>query len=422
MSLWISLLNDLSVTLFGVVLSAAFCGLSVRANLKPFLLSMVFFGVLQGLVYYWWDAEVLRSVYPVIIHVPLVLIFTAMTRQPLWSAIAVLSAYLCCQLRRWIALLLVAVLSGGAVMQDGIELLLTIPLLPFLLRFAAPAIRGLADRPAKVQLYFGVIPAVYYAFDYLTVVYTDLLISGHQVVVEFMPFVCCGAYLVFLLFYSAEERKRGQLRQVQQSLNLQLTQSVREIHALRESQALASQYRHDLRHHLQYVSACIENGQTQQAKAYISSICERIEAQKVRRYCENETVNLILSSFAGRAEREGIGMDVQGSLPNAMELEDSDLCVILSNALENAIHACLPLAADGTPCTIEVRFYRREHRVFLQVSNPFRGEVRFQDGVPVTDVPGHGLGVQSICAIVRRRGGVYAFLVEDGRFILRLSL
>lgn len=422
MSLLLSLLNDLSVTLFGVVLSAGFCGLTFRKNLKAFFISMAFFGLMQGLVYYWWDAEVLRNIYPIAVHLPLVLILTALTRRPLWAAVSVLSAYLCCQLRRWIALLVVTMLSGSAAMQDGIELLLTIPLLPFLLRIAVPAIRELADCPAKTQMYFGVIPAVYYGFDYVTVVYTDLLVSGSQVVVEFMPFVCCGAYLAFLLLYSAEERRRGQLRQVQQSLNLQLTQSVREIHALRESQTLSSQYRHDLRHHLQYVSACVENGQLQQAKAYISDICEQVEARKVRRYCENETVNLILSSFAGRADEAGIGMKVQGYLPSSLEMADSALCVILSNALENAVHACLPLAAGGEPCTIEVRFYQRERRVFLQVSNPFQGEVRFQEGIPVTDAPGHGLGVQSICAIVRRHGGVYAFLVEDGRFILRLSV
>lgn len=422
MTLLLSLLNDLSVTLFGVVLAGAFCGLAVRNNWKVFVLSMALFGVLLGLVYLWRDAEALRNMYPILVHLPLAAILTVLTQQPLWAVLSVLTAYLCCQLRRWIALLLVFLLSGGEPMQDGIELLLTFLLLPFLLRFAVPAIRELANCPPKTQLYFGVIPAVYYVFDYITAVYTDLLLSGSQVVAEFMPFVCCVAYLAFLLLYSSEERKQAQLRQVQQSLNLQLTQSVREISALRESQALASQYRHDLRHHLQYVSACIENGQPQQAQAYISGICAQIQSQKVQQYCENETVNLVLSSFAARAARAGIGMKVHGSLPAAMELGDSDLCVILSNALENAVHACLPLTGDGLSCAIEVRFYCRGHRVFLQISNPFRGEVRFQDGIPVTDVPGHGLGVQSICAIVHRHGGVYAFLVEDGQFILRLSV
>lgn len=70
---------------------------------------------------------------------------------------------------------------------------------------------------------------------------------------------------------------------------------------------------------------------------------------------------------------------------------------------------------------MDVQFYERAGKLFLQVTNPC-GPVRFENGLPVSDRPGHGVGVQSICAIVQRYGGVYAFLVQDGRFILRLSL
>ena len=54
--------------------------------------------------------------------------------------------------------------------------------------------------------------------------------------------------------------------------------------------------------------------------------------------------------------------------------------------------------------------------------NPCENTVRFENGLPVSDRPGHGIGVQSICAIVQRYGGVYDFLVQNGRFVLRLSL
>ncbi len=83
---------------------------------------------------------------------------------------------------------------------------------------------------------------------------------------------------------------------------------MREITTLQESQNLASRYRHDLRHHLQYLYACLENHQIQKAEDYISDICNELEQQKVIQYCENEAANLILSSFAGRAEAEGIVM------------------------------------------------------------------------------------------------------------------
>ena len=41
---------------------------------------------------------------------------------------------------------------------------------------------------------------------------------------------------------------------------------------------------------------------------------------------------------------------------------------------------------------------------------------------PVTDRPGHGIGVGSICAIVERYGGLYSFSVREGKFVLRVSL
>ena len=101
-----------------------------------------------------------------------------------------------------------------------------------------------------------------------------------------MPFVCSLAYLGFVLHTTQEQQLRSQLEQTRNSLNLQVAQAVREIEAMRESQRKASTYRHDLRHHLQYLSACIENGRTEAAQEYIHSVCAEIEASKVNVYCE----------------------------------------------------------------------------------------------------------------------------------------
>lgn len=423
MSLWISPINNVAVSIFGIILAASFCNtLKARRNRVIFWGCMAVIPLLQGWLYSIWDAEFLRQIYPLVMHLPLALVLYIMTRKPLWPFVAVFLAYLCCQLRYWLSLLIVTLASGGPTMQDTVELAVTLPLLVFLLCCVSPAVQRLADRPIKIQLQFGVIPAVYYVFDYATTVYTDLLTGGSPVVVEFMPFVYCATYLVFLMYNSAEEQKRIEMRQAQKSLDIQLSQSVREINALRESQALARQYRHDLRHHLQYVLSCIINGQEEQAQAYISDICREIDAQKVHQYCENEAANLILSAFSKRAKKDDIDMNVQGTLSASNPISDSDLCVLLSNALENAIHACRKLAAEGTACTIDVRFYEQGGRFFLQVTNPCGEGVRFEKGIPVSDRPEHGVGVQSICAIVKRHGGVYSFSVRDGRFILRLSV
>lgn len=425
LNILVSLLNDAAVSVFGSLLSASFCGvLSDRRKRRIFWLVIVLMLIPQGAAYLFWSAEFRLRTYPLIFHLPLLILLCVLTGKRLWPAISILSAYLFCQFRRWPALLVAVLLPGAELTQKLAELAFTLPLLLILLRFAAPAVRQLMEYPVKMQCQFSLLPALYYGFDYLTRIYTELLSSGSPVAVEFMPTVSCAAYLVFLLYHSAEERRRSLFQQVQNNLELQIAQATRSISALRESQAQAVRYRHDLRHHLQYLLSCIENDQTERARDYISGICAELEAQTVRRWCENEAANLILSAFAMRAEKLGIRLDIRGAVPALLHVSDSDLCVILSNALENALCACLPIVRAEEDCTIgvEFRFQEQTGRFFLQVVNPCREEVRFEKGIPVSNRPGHGIGVQSICAIVERYGGGYTFLAENGQFILRLFL
>ena len=417
---FLSIINDASVSIFGGLLAASFCGLDVWRKHRVFWLGLALILIPQGPFYTLLGPHM----WPLTAHVPVLILLRLLTGKWLWPMISMFSQYLFCQLRRWVALFAEALLGGGDMTRMLIEIIVTLPLLLLMLRFAAPAIRRMMEQPVKEQCQFGFIAALYYVFDYISRVYTDLLSTGAPVVVEFMPTVCGVAYLCFLAYNSAEERKRSMLRQVQDNLTLQIAQAAREISALREFQAQSGRYRHDLRHHLQYLLSCMENGRTDRAEEYIHAICAELESQRVQQYCENEAVNLILSAYAGRAERSGISLDIKGSLPAVIAVPDNDICVILSNALENALHACQPIAAEGAGCVVEVqfRFDKRTGKIFLQIKNPCRENVRFEKGVPLSKHPGHGIGTKSICAAVERHGGVCTFLLEDGRFILRVFL
>lgn len=139
-------------------------------------------------------------------------------------------------------------------------------------------------------------------------------------------------------------------------------------------------------------------------------------------YLLNDAVNLLLSSFAQRTEDSGISLRIRAELPQFLPVAETDLCVLLSNALENALHACQHLRSEGKDGDIEVVAYEKSGKFFLQVSNTCAPGVRFRGGLPVTDTAGHGIGVRSICSVVERYNGVYSFAEKDGRFVLRASL
>lgn len=419
----IHLANLISVGIFGMILSAAFCDILWTRPKKLFLVgSMAVILIFQGIIYLWIDSNIVEIIYPIITHLPLVIVLCTIGKKYLWSAISVLTAYLCCQVRRWLALLIVAISSGSPVMQDIAELVLTLPILLFLLRFIAPSVRSVSHYPASIQIQFGLVPALYYGFDYLTRIYTNLLLDGALVAVEFMPFVCSVAYLIFVVHASEAGQIRSQLEQTQDILNLQIEQAVREIEALRASQEKARAYRHDLRHHMRYLSSCIENNRLGQAQEYIYDICSEIEESRVIAFCENEAANLIFSAFARRADDAGISIKINAGVSQDIPITENDLCVLLSNALENALHSCQQQKENGLPGIIEVSAYEQKGKFFFQLLNSCDSEVTFEHGLPVTDKPGHGIGVRSICAIVEQYNGIYDFSLEDGKFILRVSL
>lgn len=419
----ISLLNGFAVAVFGMILSASFCDVAWNRKRKIAMIgSMAGLLAIQGIIIYFMETGMVRLLYPVITHLPLMLILLGIMKKRLWSVVSVFTAYLCCQVRRWLALLITATLCGDSVVQSISELVITIPLLLLLLKYISPAVRSISYSNAWIQSQFCLIPAVYYIFDYVTHIYTDLLVEGTPVVAEFMSFVCSVAYLVFVLRTSEEKWIRNQLEQTQDSLNLQIFQAMREIGALRESHQKTKEYRHDLRHHMQYLSTCIENNKIEHAKEYIQSICTEIEASKIITFCENEAANLIFSSFAERAKGHGVLLKVKAQIPRQIHISESDLCVLLSNALENALHACYKIKEKGVEASIEVSAFEKNQKLFLQFINSCDSDVSFVQGIPVTNQTGHGIGVRSICALVDRYEGIYTFEIEGGKFILRVSI
>lgn len=419
----ISLLNGFSVAVFGMILSASFCEITWnRKKLIAITASMAGLIGIQGIIIYFMETEMVRCLYPVVTHLPLMVVLMILTKRKLWSVVSVCTAYLCCQVRRWLALFITALLGGDIFLQNISELIITIPLLLFLLKYASPAIRSISYSNSWVMGQFFIIPGVYYVFDYVTQIYTDLLSAGTPVVAEFMSFICSVAYLVFVFRFSEEKWVRNQLEQAQDSLNLQVSQAVREIETMRQSQEITKQHRHDMRHHMQYLLSCMENGQVEHAKDYMQGICTEIEAAKITSFCENEAANLIFSSFVYRATEQGINLQIKAQISKKIHISESDLCVLLSNGLENALHACCSLKNKGKETFVEVLAFEKKHKLFLQIINSCDSDVSIVQGIPVTNRPGHGIGIRSICALVDRYDGIYTFEVIDRKFILRISL
>ena len=113
-------------------------------------------------------------------------------------------------------------------------------------------------------------------------------------------------------------------------------------------------------------------------------------------------------------------LTVEAKLPDSLTFSDTELCSLLSNALENAIHACENIA-DTNERYIKLRVYSKNNKLCIDIRNTYRTEPTFHQGHPVSKEQGHGFGTKSMAHIVEKHGGVCQFSVKDGWFIFQAT-
>ena len=75
-----------------------------------------------------------------------------------------------------------------------------------------------------------------------------------------------------------------------------------------------------------FLQNCIAENELEQALEYIHQICADIDNSRVIRYCENDALNLILSSYAGQASDAGIELQFTVTATDFTRFQITDLC------------------------------------------------------------------------------------------------
>jgi hypothetical protein len=225
--------------------------------------------------------------------------------------------------------------------------------------------------------------------------------------------------LVFLNFKNILEFL--QLKQDREMLNVQAQMYKNEYKELIGRVNGMSMLRHDMRHHLSAVNAFLQDGSIKEAKEYLKKLDGSLIHGAVKRYCENYAVNAILSSLISRAEAEGIKVECEAHIPEEITIDSMELGLVFANAMDNAINACRNLSG---PAEKTIRVNCREHcgQLYIRVSNPFAGDVRFDGEFPIPEDKERGIGTRSIAAIAEKYDGVFSFTAADGLFNATVTL
>ncbi len=410
------------VLIYGLALSADLStGGHVSRQQKHLLtLLCLLFLLMQGLGLVLLGERAVKQLYPLVVHVPLVLILILFMKKSVGVAIvSTCTAYLCCQPPRW-GRIAVEALTQSTLAAELVYILL-MPVMYYLLRrfFVAAAYNTMTSSTAALLL-FGSLPVTYYIFDYATTIYSDALYSGIQALNEFLPTVLITFYVLFLPAFHLQSQRRADAEMQRSMLEAELEQSQSEMDSLHRLETQTAVYQHDMRHHLNAIDGFLAAGKPQQAEDYIRKVRSDIERITPKRYCDNELVNLLCSSFAGKAQRMGVRLEVDAKLPRELSVSDTELCAVLSNALENALRA----VSDQPEADRWVTLYCgvRLGKLLVEIQNPCAEGLVMRDGLPVSERAGHGYGCRSIQTIAERRGGLCEFRARGGIFSMQLVL
>lgn len=413
------LLHNATTLLFGVYISAAFLGIIMS---KKNILNLFLFSLAVGSVYFLSYAllgtEGTEKIYPFIIHLPLTLYLTFKFKYkfPI-SLLSVLTAYLCCQISNWVGIVALNI-SSRLWVYYCVRTVITVTVFILLIRYVSGLTAQLISKPTNTILIFGILPLVYYLFDYFAGVYTSLLYSGRKIIVEFLGFILCISYIIFILLYFKQYEEKREAEQLNALMEMKRKQTEKDIETIRRSENTIRILRHDMRHFLQNITSLIENGEKDKAIKYIGEVVSYADKTAVKKYCGNELVNLIISSFEEEIKNNGIELKYRFEIPELLSISEIDLSSILSNAIENAVNA----AKNAEEKLIDIFMSETNGKLLISVKNTFKEMPVMVNGFPTASKEGHGYGTQSIRYTTEKLNGNCHFTVSGNLFVLQIII
>lgn len=150
-------------------------------------------------------------------------------------------------------------------------------------------------------------------------------------------------------------------------------------------------FRHDLKNHLLVIKGLLDRGEGQAAERYLERVEEYGRELAFPCHTGYPVLDILIGRKLGEAERAGIKASCTLKLPAGV-MDDVELSIIISNALDNAIHACGKL--DGIK------------KGFVNISGHCRGDfllIRVENTYDGKPLPPEGTGL----GIIRRTAEKY---------------
>jgi len=188
----------------------------------------------------------------------------------------------------------------------------------------------------------------------------------------------------------------------------------------READYLSSKVlKHDQRQHLVYLLQALEESQVEKSISYLKDMLQDIPLAKIAK-SNNLVIDSLLNYKHGRIERAGIELVTSIEVPQQVNVNDVDLCIILGNLLANAIEATEQVANVKRVIKLTIR-YKEGNNLGIRIENPHENTLK-RGGIgkfasTKVDPKMHGLGLYSVQRTIEKYNGMLRMDASEDRFV-----
>ena len=177
-------------------------------------------------------------------------------------------------------------------------------------------------------------------------------------------------------------------------------------------------FRHDYVNHLGSILALIDGGCTEDAKEYIEKLTNSARSSSTEFHTGNRLADAILADKSYSC-KDFADIEFDGCISD--KIDNADMCIILANALDNAVEACRKCTGRSV---IRINASLRQGYWIMTMKNPTSVSADYE-GIPQTskeDTLNHGLGLHSIERTVKKYDGTMKVKNENMVFELSMAL
>lgn len=184
---------------------------------------------------------------------------------------------------------------------------------------------------------------------------------------------------------------------------------------LRRHQEEVMMLRHDMKKHLTFLRQSVSD---KGAAEYLDNLIGQQQALSPVVQSRNQALDIILNAKLGEAAGKGIAVEVvQADAPKSLPLSDAELCALMMNLLDNAIHA----AGKTEKPFLRLDMHQKDGFFVFVCENSTMPEPP-EKSAEKKAASQHGLGMKIIEQIITRHGNLMEVVRLSGSYRVTVAL